>query len=96
MYRYWNEATQYYFTRQRENGYAYNCTNGNLFAPQTNMNTLFKLSNVKCKENDVIGVYVDLEEFEMKYSVNDGYVALAFTNIAKDIYEGAVSISNVQ
>ena len=85
-------AVKSYFTRIKSNGYAYNCTGMVLYSIEKNKNPSFNIK--RCREGDIIDMYVDFNKAEIKFSVNDEDLGVAFKDIAKSEYRAAVSIKN--
>ena len=80
-----------YFTKQHENGYAYNCVGGELYGGFSS-NKMTTFVRQRCGTNDTIDIFIDLDKSEIRYTVNDKDLGIAFNDIAKVEYRVAVSI----
>ena len=85
-------AVKTYFTHERRDGYAYNTVSALLYSLEGNKADSFNIK--RCQKDDVIDMYLDFEKSEIKYSVNEQDLGVAFKDIVHDEYRAAVAMKH--
>ena len=76
----------------RDTGCCYHTMHG-LETPRDG--TEFVFYGVKCKEDDIVSMIVDLENYQIRYKVNDQELGVAFKDIKQTSYKVAVYLYGI-
>ena len=80
-----------YFTKKKNNGYAYVATKGVLTVANS-AGRYGRDYGKKCRINDIIEMYLDLDQLKLKYIVNGYQYQIAYHDIEKTTYRAVVDM----